>query len=97
MKSCYVVVRNMYPNVNDERNVESCVQALTENLYLAEKVIANYYVSAFGEDGDNLVCATSPNCCDIRTYWMRSHFKEVKGATYFTVYEEEIKDDSALL
>lgn len=96
MKSCYVVMRNVYRNVNDERNVESCVYALTENLYLAEKVIANYFVNPYGEKGDYLVCEVRPgDSC--RKYWMRSQYKEEKGATYFTVFEEEIKDDMALL
>lgn len=95
MKSCYVVMRSMYPNANDKCNVESCVQALTENLYLAEKVIANYYVSAFGGNGDDLVCEVNPGN-SYRRYWMRSHYKESKGAIYFTVFEEEIKDDMAL-
>ena len=97
MKSCYVVMRNI-PEVNDERIVDTCVQALTENLYLAEMVIANYFTSSFGEDGGKLVCELDPTHCDVRTYRMESHYKtKAKGATYFLVYEEEIKDDAALL
>lgn len=97
MKSCYVVMRNV-PDVNDENNVYRRVEALTENLYLAEKVIANYFACSFGEDGRDLVCTISPRCEGLRTYRMESHYKtKAKGATYFEVYEEEIKDDAALL
>ena len=95
MKSCYVVMRHIPVN-NEEDNVDSCVEALTENLYLAEKVIANYFTGSFGEDGGKLISTLQPGWTDIRTYWMQSNYKK-SGATWFTVYEEEIKDDSALI
>ena len=95
MKNCYVVMRHIPDDVHHATN--SCVYALTENLYLAEKLIAGYYASSFGDDGENLVCVLAPKCAYVRTYYMRSHYKEVDGTTYFTVYEEEIKNDSALL
>lgn len=95
MKSCYVVMRHIPNDV--KHNIDCCVQALTETIYLAEKVIADYYISAFGEDGSELVCILQPGFTDVRRYMMQSHYKEVNGATYFTVFEEEIKDDAALL
>lgn len=93
MNSCYVVMR-YYP-IGDG-TIDCRLEGLTVNLYLAEKMISNYYIREFGPDGDVLVCTLSPENGDVRTYWMENHFKK-KGATCFRVFEQEIHEDSASL
>lgn len=95
MKSCYVVMK-CYPNATGENDTEVKLEALTENLHLAEQAIANYYTQEFGEAGEQLVCLVWKNW-SVREYHMRSHYKEVKDATFFRVWEQEIIDDAALL
>ena len=92
MNSCYAV-RKFMPNTDG--TISTSLEALTENLYLAERVISNYYRESFGEDGGYLVCESAYEW-GTRKYWMRDNYRK-NGATYFEVYEEEIKDDAALL
>lgn len=90
MDSCYVVMRFC-----PERDgmLSSDLEALADTLYLAEKIIANYFAESFGEEGRRLTCESSPDW-DVRSYWMTSNYRK-DAATFFRVYEEEIKDDSA--
>lgn len=96
MNSCYVVLKHV-PNreailVADD----TTLHGLAENLFLAEKMIQNYYHEEFGADGSVLVCEVYPGWSDRRTYRCKKHYG-AKDATYFTVFEEAIQNDMALL
>lgn len=96
MEHCYVILMH-WPNVEYPQHEVTTLLGVTSTLLLAERAIANYCVSIFGEeDGNSLVCKIMPACTDARTYMMAKHY-ELKTATTFTVTEEPINNDWALM
>ena len=95
MDRCYVILMHQ-PNVEYPEHEVTTLMAVTSTLLLAEKAIANYCVSNFGKDGESLVCQIMPGYTDARTYTVAAHYG-VKTATTFTVTEEPINNDWALM
>lgn len=96
MNNCYVVLRNI-PNLANPSNVSTDLAGVTDRLYLAEKLISEYYTENFGVSGGRLLCLYAPqDFGDVRRYWMEDNYKK-DGATFFTVQEIGINDDSALI
>ena len=95
MERCYVVLKSC-PNEDAPEHEVTTLLCVTSTLPLAERAIANYCRDGFGEEGKSLVCQVIPTCSDVRTYWVEKHFG-AKTATTFTVTEEAIDDEWALM
>lgn len=95
MESCYVILMH-HPNVECPEHEVTTLMAVTSTLLLAEKAITKYCEDAFGRDGEALVCQIMPGYTDARTYTVAAHYG-AKTATTFTVTEEPINNDWALM
>ena len=93
MKSCYVILIHESVNCLSKTTM---LFGLAETLPLAEKMIQNHYTGEFGEGGAVLRCELQPGYSDTRTYWCKGHEMD-EETIKFTVSEEGIQDDMALL
>jgi len=97
MDNCYVVLRHCQ-NVDDPSQYVTTLAKVTETLGLAEYYVYNEFRKKFKEVGEvSVACELWPGCTNARDYYEAHQYRDGMATEYFTVSEEPIENNMALI